>query len=342
MAALQGGTRLLTLVGPGGVGKTRLAVAVAAALARDGDLPAGVWVADLAPVRDPALVLPAVARALGLRPDATAPSLDAVAAHLAGRRALLLLDTVERVAAPVGALAAALLVACPGLRILATGRIALRVRGERAQPVEPLPVPVPDPLPDPAALARSPAVRLLVARARDARPGFRLDADNAAAVAAICRHLDGLPLALELAASHLATSPPAALSTLLARPLDLLIDGPRDLPGRHRALRDAIAWGYNLLDPETRALLRHLARRPDGATLDDLRARAAGGRAHGGADPLGALATLTAHHLVRRLDDGIAGEPRYGLLATTRDYVAERSPAAGTPVGGRDPPGRVQ
>ena len=180
MTALQGGACLLTLVGPGGVGKTRLAVAVAAALAREGDLPARVWVVDLAPVRDPDLLVPAVARALGLRADAAPPTVDAMAARLAGRRALLL-DTVERVAAPAGALAAALLAACPGLRVLATGRVALRVRGERVQPVDPLPVPPPDPLPDPAELARCPAVRLLVARARDARPGFRLGDDNAVA-----------------------------------------------------------------------------------------------------------------------------------------------------------------
>jgi predicted ATPase/transcriptional regulator with XRE-family HTH domain len=325
VATLQGGARLLTLVGPGGVGKTRLAVAVAAALARDGDVPAGVWVADLAPVADAALVPSAVAAALGLRPGGAPPTADAVATHLAGRRALLLLDTVERVAPAAGALAAALLATCPDLRVLATGRVALRVRGERAQPVDPLAVPDPDPLPDPAALARSPAVRLLVARARDALPGFRLTTDNAVAVAAICRRLDGLPLALELAAPHLATCSPAALLARLARPLDLLVDGPRDLPARQRALRDAIAWSDDLLGPVARSLFRHLATFPDGATLDDLRMlAAAGGRAYAAADPGDALATLMAHHLVRRLDDGTGGDPRYGLLATSRDYAAER------------------
>jgi len=325
MTALQSGARLLTLVGPGGVGKTRLAVAVAAALAREGDLPAGVWVVDLAPVRDPDLLVPAVARALGLRADAAPPTVDAVAARLAGRRALLLLDTVERVAAPAGALAAALLAACPGLRVLATGRVALRVRGERVQPVDPLLVPPPDPLPDPAELARCPAVRLLVARARDARPGFRLGDDNAAAVAAICRRLDGLPLALELAAGHLATLPPEDLLARLARPLDLLVDGPRDLPERQRALRDTIAWGYDALDADAQTLFRRLATVADGAMAEDLRVLdTVGGDEAASADLPDALATLAAHHLVRRRDDGAGGTP---ATACSRRPATMRSSA---------------
>jgi len=330
VAALQGGTRLLTLVGPPGVGTTRLAVAVAATLAREGDLPAGVWVADLAPVGDSDLLVPAVARALGLRPGIAPPTVDGLAACLGDRRALLLLDGIARVAAPAGLLAAALLAACPALRILATDHAALRVRGERAQRVDPLPVPAPDPLPDPAELARCPAVRLLVARGRDARPGFRLGADNAVAVAAICRRLDGLPLALELAAAHLATLPPETLLALLARPLDLLVDGPRDLPPHHRALRDAIARACDALDPAARALLGHLATLPDGATAAVV-ARAAAGGAGGSAsaDPDAVLATLVAHHLVWRRDGGAGDAPRYGLLGTIRAYAHEAPHAGG-------------
>jgi len=184
-------------------------------------------------------------------------------------------------------------------------------------------VPAPDLLPDPAEVARSPAARLLVARARDALPGFRLDADNAAAVAAICRRLDGLPLALELAAPHLVAFSVETLLARLTRPLELLVDGPHDLPERQRSLRDAIAWSDDLLGPAARSLFRHLATFPLGATLDDLRTlAAAGGRAYADADLGDALATLMAQHLVRRLDDGTGDDPRYSLLATSRDYAA--------------------
>ncbi len=172
--------------------------------------------------------------------------------------------------------------------------------------------------------------------ARDTLAGFRLDDANAAAVAAICRRLDGLPLALELAAPHLATLAPEALLARLAWPLDLLIDGPCDLPERQHVLRDTIAWSDDLLDPDARSLLHRLSVAPDGASLEHLRALASPeDDEYAGADPRDALVTLLAHHLVRRCDDGAGGTPRYGLLATIRDYAIERSVASGK--AGTDP-----
>ena len=247
---------LLTLTGPGGVGKTRLALAVAhdvAAAFAD-----GVVFVDLAPIRDPALVLPAIAQALGVREVRDRPLAVALAAFLKPRQALLVLDNCEQVleAAPE---AAALLAACPALQILATSRAPLRVRGETLLPVPPLA------LPDPAkalpldALAQAEAVALFVQRARAADPGFALTEQNAAVVAEICRRLDGLPLAIELAAARLRVLSPEALLALLSDRLRLLTGGPRDVSARQRTMRATIAWSYDLLSPDEQALFRRLA-----------------------------------------------------------------------------------
>ncbi len=228
---------------------------------------------------------------------------------------------------------ATLRAACPGLRVLATSRVALRVRGEQVYPVPPLAIPAPSRLPPLAALEleQIAAVVLFVQRARAADPAFALGPTNAATVAAICARLDGLPLAIELAAARVAALPPAALAARLDRPLGLLVGGPRDAPARQWTLRDTIAWSYDLLPTAERALFRRLAPFAGGCTVESA---AAVGMPH---DPMvGAdvddvaegLAALVDAHLLR-VAVGDTGEPRYRLLATVREYALEQIEASG-------------
>ena len=247
--------RLLTLTGPGGVGKTRLALAVARAVADDG--PAVAFVA-LAPLRDPDLVAAAIAGAVGVRERAGQALPAALRAALRDKDVLLVLDNFEHVAA-AAPLVADLLAAAPRLRILATSRARLRVGGEHVYPVPPLPIPDPARLPPLADLAAVPAVALLVQRATAAAPDFALDAANAAAVAALCARLDGLPLALELAATRLTVLSPALLLRRLPPRLPLLTGGARDLPERQRTLRATLDWSYALLGAGEQAAFRRLA-----------------------------------------------------------------------------------
>jgi len=331
--------RALTLVGPGGVGKTRLALHAAhGAQERFADGAAF----DLTPLRDPALVLPAVARALGLTAQGSRPAAEVLAAHLRERQLLLVLDNCKHLLDAASEVAA-LRAACPGLRVLATSRVALRIRGEQVYPVPPLAIPTPDRLPplaaleleQVAALEQAAAVTLFVQRARAADPAFALSPANAAAVAAICARLDGLPLAIELAAARVEALPPAALLARLGRPLGLLVGGPRDAPARHWTLRDTIAWSYDLLPTREQALFRRLAPFAGGCAVED----AANMCLLEGApdDPLvGAdvedvaegLAALVDAHLLRATVGG-AGEPRYTLLVTVREYALEQIEADG-------------
>jgi hypothetical protein len=242
-------TRLLTLTGPPGAGKTGLALEAAWALGRR--FAGGAVFVPLGPVHDPALVVPAIAQALGVR-DAGGRDLDDfLAAALVDRELLLVLDNFEHVVAAAPA-AADLLAACPRLTVLATSRTPLRVRGERELPVSPLPPPGAD---DPAAAAQlleSPAARLFVERAQAVRPDFAPTDENAAAIAAICRRLDGLPLAIELAAAPIRLIPPRLLAERLDDGLGVLTGGAQDLLPHQRALRSAIAWSHGLLEETER------------------------------------------------------------------------------------------
>ncbi|HEU0113546.1 MAG TPA: AAA family ATPase, partial [Thermomicrobiales bacterium] len=255
--------RLLTLSGPGGVGKTRLAIEVAANLAAE--FADGVWFVPLAPIADPALVGSTVARAVGLREAADALSNARLIADLRPRRLLLVLDNFEHVVA-AAPLVADLLAACPGLKALVASRARLRLSGEREYPVPPLALP--NPIADAARSADCGAVRLFVERSQRLQPDFALTDANAGTIADICRRLDGLPLAIELAAARIKALPAPAIAVRLERRLPLLTGGGRDLPQRPQTMRDAIAWSYDLLSPAEQTLFRRLALFVGGFTLD--------------------------------------------------------------------------
>ncbi len=258
------GLRLLTLTGAGGSGKTRVGLAVAEALLEE--FPAGVWFVPLAAVADPGFVPAAIAAALGVREAPGTPLSETLAAYLREKPLLLLLDNFEHLldAAP---LVSELIVRCPLLTVLATSRAALRLSGEHELPVPPLALPETKAAPAPAVLLGSPAVALFCTRAQAVRPDFALSEANAAAVVAICRRLDGLPLALELAAARTRVLPAAALLARLGQGIGVLSGGPRDLPVRQRTLRDTIAWSHALLAPVEQTLFRRLAVFAGGCTL---------------------------------------------------------------------------
>jgi predicted ATPase/Tfp pilus assembly protein PilF len=280
--------------------------------------PDGVVVVPLAPLRDPALVATSIAHALGVHEEGNRPLEETLAGWLREQRLLLLLDNFEQVieAAP---LLAALLAACPHLPLLVTSRTRLHLRGERSLRVEPLALPGAAGTPD--ELLRSPAVALFVDRARAVLPDLPLTPDNIAAIAAICRRLDGLPLAIELAAARVTLLSPLALLARLERRLPMLVGGARDLEARQRTLRDALAWSEGLLSSAERALLRRLSVFAGDATLAAVGA-VCGGGAGPDVDLLAWLQALVEHHLVRRTE-GVDGEPRLGMLETVREYAGE-------------------
>jgi predicted ATPase/class 3 adenylate cyclase len=316
--------RLVTLTGPGGVGKTRLALQ-AAAEAID-SFPDGVWWAPLAGVSDPALLPDAIAAPLGVREAPGEALLDSIGAHLRARHALLLLDNLEHLP-DAGAPIAHLLAAAPDLRVLATSRAPLHVRGERTFPVAPLPLPRPARDLSLEDALSSPAVQLFVDRAQAVVPDFQLDAATAPAVAAICQRLDGLPLAIELAAARTRLLPPPALLARLERALPLLTGGARDLPERQRTLRATIAWSHDLLAPEEQRLFAQLSVFAGGCSLEAALAVCA---EQDGDDLLllDQLDTLVAQSLLRTSpSDG--ANPRFAMLETIREFGRERLQASG-------------
>jgi predicted ATPase/DNA-binding CsgD family transcriptional regulator len=311
----QENIRLLTLTGPGGVGKTRLGMQVADQLQTA--WADGVAFVDLAPLRDPTLLPAALARALGIGDAGDQPVLETVCQYLKPRRLLLVLDNFEHVlaAAPV---VAELLAACPGLTCLATSREPLHLSWEHQQIVLPLMVPAAG-RQDIGAVAQSPAVMLFVQRARAVVPHFALTPGNAEAVADICIQLDGLPLAVELAAARSKLLAPEALRARLGHRLALLTGGPRDAPTRHHTLREALSWSYDLLDAADRTLFRHLAVFAGGFTLDAAQAVCA----RATEVTLDRLAALADKSLVlAELQPD--GEPRFRLLETIRAYGLEQ------------------
>jgi predicted ATPase/DNA-binding XRE family transcriptional regulator len=320
--------RLLTLLGPGGVGKTRLALAVAAEL--EHDLAGAVTFVDLAPVRAGHLVLPALARALGVPDTGDRPLAELVRETLGFRRLLLVLDNCEHLLPAVAELVGDLLATCPALRILATSRAPLRLRGEHAFPVPPLALPDPLRTVGPAELERIEAVTLFVACARAVNPAFALTETNAAAVAAVCVRLDGLPLAIELAAARTTLLPPPALLARLERRLPLLTAGPRDLPARQQTMRETIGWSHDLLDSGAQKLFARLAIFAGGATIDAIEA-VCGDEEPGtvAGRPVFELASSLAEQSLLRAVEQPDGAPRLAMLETIREYALERLEARG-------------
>jgi predicted ATPase/class 3 adenylate cyclase len=310
--------RVVTLTGAGGVGKTRLALAAAASL--DRAFQHGIFFVPLAAVRDGEVMWKAIAESL----DVGADGPDAVIGYLSDRRALLVLDNLEQLygAAEV---VAALLVAAPGVVVLATSRRPLHLAGEHELPVPPLRIPADTGVDEVAACG---AARLFVQQADLVRPGFAVTEGNAADIAAICRHLDGLPLAIELAASRLRLLSPHALLARLGRTLDLAAVGTGQ-PSRQQTLRTTIAWSYDLLEPELAVGFRRTGVFAGGCDLDALAAVAAAGPGEAaGADPLELAAGLLDVSLIT-VTEGADGEPRVSMLETIRDYALERLQEAG-------------
>ena len=322
---------LVTLTGPGGVGKSRLALQVAATL--HGDFTHGAVFVPLAPVTDTALVLPAVAQALGIRNAGDAPLSDRLDAYLAAKRLLLVLDNFEQVveAAP---LVARLLEAGPGLKVLVTSRVRLQISGEYEHAVPPLGLARQDGHASPEEVGDAPAVRLFVERARAVREDFALTPENISTVNAICRRLDGLPLAIELAAARTKVLPAPALLARMERRLPLLTGGGRDLPARQRTMRDAVAWSYDLLTEDERRLFRRLAVFVGGFTLAAADAVAASPDS-AGPGVLDGVAALADKSLLWE-EDGPDGEPRFGMLETVREYGLERLAESGEEEAVRD------
>ncbi|MFI9553618.1 BTAD domain-containing putative transcriptional regulator [Nonomuraea endophytica] len=310
LVSLLGQARLATIVGPGGAGKTRLATEAAL---REGD----AWMVELAPIADPADVPGALSGALGLRDDLNQPGEDPVtrvAERLGRERALIVLDNCEHVIDAAAVVAERLLALCPGLRILATSREPLNVAGERLVPIPPLELP-PEGV-DAERAAAYPAVRLLLDRAVAARPSFRLDEGNVGDVAAICRRLDGMPLAIELAAARLRTMTARQLAGRIDDRFRLLTGGSRTALPRQQTLRAVVEWSWDLLTADERALLRRMGVFAGSAALESVEAVCGGDP-----DVLGALADKS---LVQAGDDG-----RYRMLETIRAYALERLAEAG-------------
>jgi predicted ATPase/class 3 adenylate cyclase len=310
---------LVTVSGPGGVGKTRLALQVAAELLSR--FPGGVFLIDLASIRDTSLVTSTIAAVLGAKETVGQSVIATIARNLSDKQVLLVLDNFEQVvdAAP---LLGELLQAAAGLKVLVTSRIALQVRHERLVDIQPLAVPPTKQLPSLEALSRYPAVRLFLQRAQAVDPDFAITPDNAAAVASICVRLDGLPLAIELAAARSTVLTPRALLARLEHPLPVLASGGRDLPPRQQALRNTIAWSYELLDGSEQILFKRLAVFEGGFTVEAADAVCnAGGSL--GIDVLDGIQSLIANSLVRRREQA-NGEPRLVMLAIIREYASEQ------------------
>ena len=307
--AAIGASRLVTLTGAGGTGKSALALAVAESLR--GEFPDGVFVSWLAPIRDPELLAAAIAGPLGVQESGGRTAAELLPEYLSERQILLVLDNFEQVAGAAAYLAD-LLAAAPGLRLLVTSQISLGLHAEQVHEVSPLPVPAPGSSPDD--IRSNPSVILLEARVRAVRPGFQVTDAEAGLILEIVARLDGLPLAIELAAARMRMLTPAAVLARLDRRLAILTGGAADRPERHQTLRATLDWSFDLLDPDARTLLARLSVFGGGFDLDAVEAICGQG--------IDALQTLVEHSLVRAEENG--GELRFSMLEAIREYAAER------------------
>ena len=317
--------RLVTLTGPGGIGKTRLSLQVAADLLDRFEH--GVFLATLDAITDPALVPAAIAQSLGLRDTGEEAIAAQVADWLRDRQILLVLDNLEQVI-DAATFVGELLVAAPGVKVLATSRSRLQIGGAHEFPVRPFALPDPRGARDVSAISQYESVRLFIERAEAARPSFQVTAENAPAIAEICTRLDGLPLAIELAAARIRILPPEAMLGRLSARLPILTGGARNLPVRQQTLRGAIAWSYELLAPADQALYRRLAVFSGGATLEAIEQVMVGESDDLDVlDVLDGIERLVDHSLLRQDED--AGEPRFSMFETIREFGLERLADAG-------------
>jgi len=312
---------LLTLTGPGGVGKTRVALAIAHDVVPHFE--DGAMFVDLAPLSDPDLVLPAVTRTVGVVEVGDQPLFQRLVVALQRRHLLLVLDNCEHLLRAIADLVSPLLVACPKLQVLATSRAPLRIRGEQEMPIEPLPLPPMDSC-QALDLTENPAMQLFIERARAVDPRFATTNETLYTVAEICRELDGLPLAIELAAARVRVLAPSALRDRLQHRLPVLEGGARDAPARQRTMRETIAWSYGLLTPDEQHVFRHLAVFTGGFTLEAAQAVAS---REPTMDVLPHLERLVEHNLVRW--DEHAAESRYHMLETIREFARGQLDASG-------------
>jgi predicted ATPase/class 3 adenylate cyclase len=310
-------TRLLTLTGPGGTGKTRLALQAAAdTLTEFSD---GAYFIELAPITDPELVVSTIAETLGAKEEPGHPLKDSLAAHLKEKELLLVLDNFEHVV-DAGSVVEELLHAAPGLKVLVTSREVLHRYGENEFPVPPLALPDPAHLPEVDALSQFEAVALFIERAMAVKPSFAVTNDNAPAVAEITARLDGLPLAIELAASRVKLLTPQGILDRLDQRLPLLTSRIKDAPERRRTLRGAIEWSYDLLDEDERQLFEHVSVFIGGGTIEGMESVWS---LVGATNTLDGLASLVDKSLIRQVETE-HGEPRFVMLETIREYALDR------------------
>ncbi|HJR79510.1 MAG TPA: adenylate/guanylate cyclase domain-containing protein, partial [Anaerolineales bacterium] len=315
--------RLVTLTGPGGSGKTRLGLQVAGETL--GQFPGGVFFVALAPINDPGLVVSTIAQSLGIAETAGRTLLDSLKDYLQSKSLLLLLDNFEQVIA-AAPLVAELLASCSELKILVTSREALRISGERTYPVPPLSLPDLSQLPSVESLSQYAAVQLFLQRAQAVKPGFTITSETAPIIVEICYRLDGLPLAIELAAARIKLLPPQAMLARLENRLEFLTGGARDLPARQQTLRSAIAWSYSMLDESEQGLFRRLSVFVNGCTVNAVEAVA-------GQDPvevsvLDRLGSLLDKSLLREVE-AKNGEARFVMLELLREFGLEQLEAGG-------------
>jgi predicted ATPase len=321
--ALLSRARLLTLTGTGGTGKTRLAMQLAAELLSE--FPDGAFFVDLSPVTDPELVAPAVAQAVGVPEVPGRPVLEALKEHLQDKELLLIVDNFEQVAG-AAPMIEELLTGAPKLKVLVTSRFVLSLRGEQEYAVPPLDPPDPEHLPDLSSLKKVEAVLLFTERALAVQPRFRVTEENGSAIAAITARLDGLPLAIELAATRTKVLSPDQILTRLQQQLPVLTSGPRTLPERQRTLRDAIAWSHDLLDVPEQRLFARLSVFTGGWTLES--AEALCDQEELGVDVLTGLTSLVDKSLVRSTE-AAEGPVRFSMLETIREFGREQLHAEG-------------
>ena len=319
---VRSGTRLITFSGAGGIGKSRLALEVARRLAAE--FGPDLYYVSVEAVTSPELLSRAIADRLQLRLEGTRSPLDALVEYLRARRSLLLLDNFEQVVDAAGQVAA-LIERCPRLQVLVTSRQVLRLQVEREYPVPPLDVPIEHASAEQVLAQVTSGVQLFVERAQATRPGFRLTSANAAVIAELCRRLDGLPLAIELAAGRIRLLSPDALLERIERRLDLIAGGGPDLPARQRTLRATLDWSYQLLGPFEQALFARLSVFAGGATVEAIEAVCSDDE---GPDLLDGLSSLLEKSLLTSGVVEAVGQPRLQMLQIVRDYALRTSRGA--------------